>query len=161
MTKATSTTRRRAATYVRSASSFGIAVLNVRPRSTPRQPGARISRSTANRATSIPSRFSCFQSFGAPCTRKFSSKTCWISTFEHIAPICPSSHPFTQRVRRTASLLRDRPDRRPLRALITLVLENQSDHPFRYLGRISSRLAHCSSLSKEWSFRESSGRFSA
>jgi hypothetical protein len=50
-------------------------VLTDLPRTTPCRPMARISRSIVQRATVSPSRINCRQTFRAPSTPKFSSKT--------------------------------------------------------------------------------------
>ncbi len=51
------------------------------PRTAPCTPRSRISRSTVQRATRIPSRFSCAHTLGAPYTPKFSPWTRVISSF--------------------------------------------------------------------------------
>ena len=44
----------------------GVVVRTTLPRITPRSPRRRISRSTVQRATTVPSRFICFQTLSAP-----------------------------------------------------------------------------------------------
>src|SRR5262249_9206482 len=57
------------------------------------------------------------------------------------------SHPAPQRLRRAPQLLRNRADRRPLRAVLLLVLLHQPDGPLPDLRRKLARSSHGSSLS--------------
>jgi hypothetical protein len=51
------------------------------PRTAPRKPRSRISRSIVQRATRMPSRFSCAQTLSAPYAPKFSAWTRVIAGF--------------------------------------------------------------------------------
>lgn len=63
-------------------------------------------------------------------------------------------HPLPQRLRRAADLARDRSDRRPLRFVVALVLQDHPHRPLPHLPREPARSSHGSFLSKKWSLRE-------
>src|SRR4029453_10955741 len=65
--------------------------------------------------------------------------------------------PLPQRLRRAAHLPRDRLDRRPLRCVVPLMLQDHPDRPLPHLRCELRRSCHGSILSKKWSLRKSRG----
>jgi hypothetical protein len=59
-----------------------------------------------------------------------------------------SADPLAQRLCRDADLVRDGGDRRPLRGVLVLVLEHQSDGPLPQLWWVPARSCHGSNLSR-------------
>ena len=101
------------------------------------------------RVTSCHQRGRCRKSTNAPLRAR-----------ADLTVLCPGYlHPLPQRLRRAAHLPRDRLDRRPLRRVVPLVLQDHADRPLSHLRCELRRSCYGSILSKKWSLRKSRGGF--
>jgi hypothetical protein len=82
----------------------------------------------------------------------FSFVTAQTGPYALVSLVLPD--PATQRLIGTADLRRDRLDRRPLRVMLFLILQNQANGSLSYFLRVSFQSVHCSILSKNRASRK-------